>query len=112
MNALEEQRKVKTLLLGNVLPLLRIVERNLTDKQNNSILITNFVLIMKKFIYTLLIVAGSFFAGWHLSYIYHEDLYHTLIEKIGLFQRELEHDRWIIEEYYKTQQNDTIGQNL
>lgn len=57
---------------------------------------------MKKVLY-ILIVIGSFSIGWVGSYIYHEDLYHIALSKIERFQKDLEKDRWIIEQYYKEQ---------
>ena len=57
---------------------------------------------MKKILY-ILIVLSSFFIGWVSSYIYHEDLYHIELSKIERFQKDLEKDRWIIEQYYKEQ---------
>lgn len=57
---------------------------------------------MKKILY-ILIVVGSFFIGWASSYIYHEDLYANYIFRIELFQKDLDKDRWIIEQYYKEQ---------
>ena len=57
---------------------------------------------MKRILY-ILIVIGSFFIGWVGSYIHHEDLYHIALSKIERFQKDLEKDRWIIEQYYKEQ---------
>ena len=53
---------------------------------------------MKKILYILTII-GSFFIGWGSSYIYHEDLYANSLSRIELFQKDLEKDRWIIEQY-------------
>lgn len=55
---------------------------------------------MKRLLY-ILIVVGSFFIGWASSYIYHEDLYGICLSRIERFQKELEKDRWIIEQYHK-----------
>lgn len=57
---------------------------------------------MKKILY-ILIVVGSFFIGWVGSYIYHEELYYNDLSRIERFQKDLEKDRWIIEQYYKEQ---------
>lgn len=57
---------------------------------------------MKKILY-ILIVVGSFFIGWASSHIYHEDLYHIALSKIERFQKDLDKDRWIIEQYNKEQ---------
>lgn len=57
---------------------------------------------MKRILY-ILIVIGSFFIGWVGSHIYHEDFYYNYLSRIERFQKDLEKDRWIIEQYYKEQ---------
>lgn len=74
----------------------------------------------KRKILYILIVIGSFFIGWASSYIYHEDFYYNYLSRIERFQKDLEKDRWIIEQYYKEQRKkyadttkiDTTGTNI
>ena len=65
---------------------------------------------MKK-IWYILIVIGAFFLGWIGDYLYHQGLYSSGILRIELFQKELEKDRWIVEQYYKKRRDSIMFSN-